>query len=199
MFEDRLEVRMKSSNTQKIIWLKLFLEIVLSIPDFEPPFPHRRNTRLYVNICTHESAVCEWNEKKTVSISEFDGLSWNNLLTLFYSTMWFFLCDYYMRFIVNPTLLYAKGILSKNIQRKGRDLIQSNDKSPYTVRKFVKPNHNINDTKKCDYTTVADRPKAPFTCADLHTVYKLYIKYYMYNLHPGVFLGMWTQLHICKS
>ena len=22
---------------------------------------------------------------------------------------------------------------------------------------------------------------------------------YMYNLHPGVFLGMWTQLHICKS
>ena len=23
--------------------------------------------------------------------------------------------------------------------------------------------------------------------------------YSMYNLHPGVFLGMWTQLHICKS
>ena len=22
---------------------------------------------------------------------------------------------------------------------------------------------------------------------------------YVYNLHPGVFLGMWTQLHICKS
>ena len=45
--------------------------------------------------------------------------------------------------------------------------------------------------------------KAPFTCADLHTVCKLYI--YMYNLHPVYFwacerncIYVKVNLHMCK-
>ena len=44
------------------------------------------------------------------------------------------------------------------IERKGRDLTQPYDRSPYTDRKSKKQRDNIkNATKNFDYTTIADR------------------------------------------
>ena len=47
---------------------------------------------------------------------------------------------------------------TKNYKRKGRDLTQSHDKSPYTDRKIQKATwQHKNANKTFDYTTIADR------------------------------------------
>ena len=66
---------------------------------------------------------------------------------------------FFQNTIAKDSVYHADSrIFLPTFYKKGRDLTQSYDKSPYTHRKIQKQRDNIKNTKKTfDYTTIADR------------------------------------------